>query len=225
MNRQSCSYKAAKLLICAVGRGRGDQLMTAAKTAGARGGTVIAGRAVSKNKFLEWLSLADVDQDLVFTIMGQETEAVLAAVLAEAQKSKKLEGKAILLDVTGMLFRVPGQEREEQEREKIMSGYQLITIIVNQGYADDVMATARRAGAHGGTIVGARGTGTEDDVKFFGISLVPEKEMILIVAANEDVPKILAAVEEEPNIKQPGGGIVFHLNIEQFNYLGSREDI
>ena len=62
------------------------------------------------------------------------------------------------------------------------SGYKLITVIVNSGYADDVMAVAKKAGASGGTILGARGTGTEEDVKFFGITLVPEKEILLIVS-------------------------------------------
>ena len=76
------------------------------------------------------------------------------------------------------------------------SGHTLLTVIVNHGYADDVMAEARKAGAAGGTILNARGTGKEEDVKFFGITLVPEKEMLLIVAENAKAPAILEAIQK-----------------------------
>ena len=219
-------FRPAKLLISFMDRRRGDQLVAISKAAGARGGTIAPGRALAESKFLQMLALADVDQDVVFTIMGQETEAVLVAISNAAEKDpKKLGGLAILLDVSGMLFRVPGQDHEENiESESIMkSGFQLITVIVNHGYADDVMAAARKAGAKGGTILTARGTGTEEDVKFFGICLVPEKEMLMIVAESETVPTILEAVNSVPNIRQPGGGVVYHMNIERFMPLGRKD--
>jgi len=236
-------FKPAKLLICFMDRHRGDHLMKVSKAAGARGGTIAPGRALVDNRLLQMLSLADVDQDVVFTIMGPEVDAVLPAILATAKKDKKLAGLAILLDVSGMLFRVPGQEQDKpgpqsgpdsaeplgdhrccDGGENMQSGYKLINVIVNHGYADDVMAAAREAGAKGGTIMTARGTGTEDDVKFFGISLVPEKEMLMIVAETEAVPAILKAIGQVPDIRQPGGGIVYNMNIERFMPLGRTTD-
>ncbi len=216
-------FRPAKLMICFMDRHRGDLLVKISKAAGARGGTIAPGRALADSRLLQWLSLADVDQDVVFTIMGPETEAVLAAIRkAAAREPKKLGGLAVVLDVSGMLFRVPGLEREflSKNGESMHSGFQLITAIVNHGYADDVMAAARKAGARGGTILTARGTGTEEDVKFFGISLVPEKEMLMIVAETGAVPAILEAINQVPNITQPGGGVVFHMNVEQFQVLG-----
>ena len=91
----------------------------------------------------------------------------------------------------------------------------LIITIVNQGYCEDLMTYAREAGAKGGTIVNARGTGTEEHAKFFGISLAPEKEMLLIVASNEDAPSIVSAIKNQPFISERGAGIVFTLNIEE----------
>ena len=220
-------FRPAKLLISFMDRRRGDYFVEITKRAGARGGTVTPGRALTDNRFLQMLSLADIDQDVVFTIMGQETDRVVAALIEAARKEpKKLGGLCLLLDVSGMLFRVPGQERQENtESAKTMnSGYQLVTVIVNHGYADDVMAAARQAGAKGGTILTARGTGTEEDVKFFGISLVPEKEMLLIVAESQIVPAILEAVNSVPNICQPGGGVVYYMNIENFIPLGKKPE-
>jgi hypothetical protein len=46
---------------------------------------------------------------------------------------------------------------------KAENNYQMINVIVNKGYAEDAMSAARKAGAGGGTIIGARGTAKEDD--------------------------------------------------------------
>ena len=59
--------------------------------------------------------------------------------------------------------------------------FDLIVTIVNRGFADEVMNAARAAGAHGGTILWARGSGVHETEKFFGISIQPEKELVLIL--------------------------------------------
>ena len=70
-----------------------------------------------------------------------------------------------------------------KEGDAMSEGKQtLISVILNKGYADDAMAAARKAGAGGGTVINARGTAREDDAKFFGMHIVPEKEMLMISA-------------------------------------------
>ena len=101
------------------------------------------------------------------------------------------------------------------------SGETLITCILTHGLADEIMSTARQVGAGGGTVLSARGTGTEDDVKFFGISLVPQKEVLLIVAQNELVQAILDALRESTILSEPGSGIVYTTPVNQFFVLGT----
>ncbi|MDR3073112.1 MAG: P-II family nitrogen regulator [Deltaproteobacteria bacterium] len=216
-----------KLLISMVGRHRGEQFIAAAKASGARGGTITHGRAVVDNKILQALLLADVRQDIVFTLMREEAPAIIEGVCRACREMpKKLGGIAIVLDVPGMLVRLSTTAADTaadagDARSEIMeSGYILLTVIVNNGYADDVMAEARKAGARGGTILTARGTGTEEDVKFFGITLVPEKEMLMIVAEKDGVEPILAAIRTVPALCEPGGGIVYTQNVERFILLG-----
>ena len=224
------SYRPAKMFVCLVGRHRGEMLVSIAKAAGARGGTIGLGRTVGDNALLRALSLADVQQDVLFLLLGPEKDAVLSAIMQAARENpKKLGGNAIILDVSGMMVRKapagdPQQSQNAPEngdgRKRMESGYELITVITNSGYADDVMAAARKAGATGGTITTARGTGTEDDVKFFGITLVPEKDMLMIVAARDKVQDIVKAVSNVPKLCEPGGGIVFTQNVEEFLVLG-----
>ena len=229
----SLTVMPGKLLISMVGRHKGDLFMTAAKAAGARGGTITHGRAVVESKLLQALSLADVQQDIVFTLLRDEAPAVISAVCANCRENpKKLGGIAILLDVSGMLVRMAGNapskpgptENTEPctgtRSEHMNPGYTLLTVIVNNGYADDVMAQARKAGARGGTILTGRGTASQEDVKFFGITLVPEKEVLMIVAEKDMVTPILDAIRQVPTLAEPGGGIVYTMDVEEFILLG-----
>jgi len=93
----------------------------------------------------------------------------------------------------------------------------LITCIVSHGDAGDIMAAAREAGARGGTIVEAHGTHKEADVQFFGMTLVSEKEMLLIVAKKDEVENILNAVKDLPVFQRTGGGIIYTTEVKRFD--------
>ena len=60
--------------------------------------------------------------------------------------------------------------------------YELVYVILNEGHSDEVMDVARPAGATGGTVLSAKGTGIRQAEKFRGLSLANRKEVILIVA-------------------------------------------
>lgn len=82
------------------------------------------------------------------------------------------------------------------------------------------MHAARKAGAGGGTIINARGTGREEDVKFFGITIVPEKELVLILAEQEKAPRILEAIRATPLPDRTRHGIAFCIGRGTFRFSG-----
>jgi nitrogen regulatory protein PII len=92
--------------------------------------------------------------------------------------------------------------------------HDLIVCIVNQGYSDEVMNTAREAGASGGTVLNARGQAHEGAVKFFGISVQDEKELIIILTSNEKKLSIMRAVCEAHGLNTKAQGIVFSLPVD-----------
>ena len=225
------AYLPGKLMIGIVGRHHGDHFVEVTKAAGARGGTISPGRSFEGSWLMHALALDDVSQDVVFTLMGGEAEAVITAVKKAAQtERKRLGGIAVVLNLEGMRVRLAadaqsnetGAAESDTRSEQMESGHILITVIVNTNHANDVMAAAREAGATGGTILTARGTGTQEDVKFFGITLVPEKEILMIVAERPDVDKIMSAVNSIPALCEPGGGIVYTMNVEEFITLGKK---
>ena len=97
-----------------------------------------------------------------------------------------------------------------------MEKYEAINIIVNKGYAEDAMAAARKAGAGGGTIISARGTAKEGDSTFFGVEIVPEKEMLMILVPHDKCDAIVQAVSSLACFEKAGSGIIFSNKVESF---------
>lgn len=212
------------LLVSVIERGRGDRVVEIAKAAGAGGSTVIMGRGAVQNSLLRFLCLGDLEKEIIFTLgTRDEMQRIIPALRYAAGLCKKRPSVGFLVDVTAF-FRLPGKGQPFSlplnEKGSHMSSHELICVIANTGYADDIMDSARKAGATGGTIVKARGTGTEKDGSFFGITIVPEKEMVLIVVRNEQYEKILGAVRNCPCLTETGVGIVFSLPVEDFFQLG-----
>lgn len=92
--------------------------------------------------------------------------------------------------------------------------YDLIITIVNRGFADLVMDAARDFGASGGTIMHARGTGIHEAEKFFGISIQPEKDVVLILANRENKKQIMQSIKERAGLNKEGRGISFALPVD-----------
>lgn len=89
-----------------------------------------------------------------------------------------------------------------------------LLIIVNAGFADDVIDIARQAGARGATIVNARGEGAHHEV-FMGITVDDEKEIILCILDENTAGKVMTAVKEKAGRETPSHSISFTLPINQ----------
>ncbi len=91
--------------------------------------------------------------------------------------------------------------------------YSLIVTIVNRGFADEVMDAARDAGARGGTIIYGHGAGLHETETFFGVSIRPEKEVVLILSDNDVRPNIMQAIVKKVGMTTEGAGISFSLPV------------
>ena len=94
------------------------------------------------------------------------------------------------------------------------STHDLIVSVVNNGYSDEYMNTARAAGATGGTVLHARGQAHEGLVKRFGISVQDEKEVILILCNRDKKVPIMSAVCEAHGLNSEAQGIIFSLPVD-----------
>lgn len=91
-----------------------------------------------------------------------------------------------------------------------------ILCIVNEGFSDQVMETAKKLGATGGTIIGARGTAPKEAEKIFNITVQPEKEMVLILVKSSLKEAILKGLYESVGLSTQAQGIAFALSVDNF---------
>ena len=101
--------------------------------------------------------------------------------------------------------------------------YELIYVILNEGHSDEVMDAARSAGAGGGTVIAAKGTGIQQSKKFLGMTLASEKEVVLIVAKASNKADIMRAVIEKAGPETPAGAICFTVPVSQVAGLRQME--
>jgi nitrogen regulatory protein P-II 1 len=104
-----------------------------------------------------------------------------------------------------------------------VQGYKLIVAILPKGSTGKVMDAAREAGAEGGTILLARGTGVHEARRFFGISVSSEREVLLILVEPERTRGVLDAVVEAGRLNEPTRGIAFVLAVEEVTGIVHRE--
>ena len=86
------------------------------------------------------------------------------------------------------------------------------------------MDDAREAGAHGGTIIHAKGTGMEAAEKFMGVSLAAEKEIIFIVTKSEEKNAIMQAVMKDAGLDTKAKAIAFSVPVNDTAGLRLIED-
>lgn len=201
-------------------------------------------------QFASWFRSHGIS--LVLTALGQGTattevldflgleateKAVLFCVAPRSPRMVRQAARELWLDVPGqgVLMTVPVNSiggstakeylLHEQEGETAMEreiAHDLIVVIANQGSTDLVMDAAREAGATGGTVIHAKGTGMEGAAQFLGVELVNEKELVLIVARTPEKNRIMKAIMDGAGPK--AGAIVFSLPVTDTAGLRLLED-
>ena len=124
---------------------------------------------------------------------------------------------------TALEFMTEKQHRDEEDgMEK--TPVDLIITIANYGTNELVMDAARSAGAKGGTVIHAKGTGVDFAEKFFGVTLSVEKEVILIITRSEDKHAIMQAIMEQAGLSSKAHSVVFALPVSQVSGIMALEE-
>lgn len=194
-----------QLLLTILNHGQGDHFVELARGCGASGATVFPAKGTATSSVLRVLGLGDTSKDVVMIVASK---TVIEKTVKAAEKEEKLNGICAVLG---------------SGDKKMSKNWKMITVIVNAGYAEDVMEAARKAGATGGTITHARGTAPKGhEEHFMGITIVPEKEMVFILGDEEKAEAIVKSIKSLECLKEPGMGIIYTQDVEKFANLGKK---
>ena len=179
--------------------------------------TVGAGTAVQET--LSTLGLEKTEKAVLFAIITADSwPRIQKALRRQMRIDVPGTGIAFIVPVSSiggkraLLFLTEHQTLELKEESTLKdTRYDLLLVIANQGYTGSIMDAARAAGAGGGTVIHAKGTGMEGAAKFMGIDLVNEKELVLIVSRTSEKNAIMKAIMDGADRR--AGAIVFSLPV------------
>lgn len=207
-------------MITVLNRGYAQQFVNLAALQGVTYNLILRGKGTASSKLLAYLGLGETEKDVIFSTMPHQfSKPIMETVEKELTLHKP--GSGICFTVP--ICHIAGMMTERRLRGKCqttggsdmeqMFQHNLIMIVANQGFTDEIMDAAKSASAAGGTVLHARGAGLKEAEKFFGVTIQPEKEIILIVAEKEHTKEIMQAVSANNQLQQDARCIVFSLPI------------
>lgn len=191
---------------------------------------VVLGTGTAPTEILDYLYLSPNEKAVV---LGVVTNAGLTPLLKAFKKKLYIDipGNGIVATVPlnsiggkrSLEYILDGQTLGSGEKESNMSiktDHELIFVVANEGYSDMIMDAARAAGAGGGTVIKAKGTGAEYSKKFFGFSIATEKEIHLLVTPAQGRNAIMKAIMDNAGLDSKAQAIVFSMPVS--NAIGLR---
>ena len=208
---------------------RGEAMNALYRTAGLRGILSMPGRGTATSEHLAIYGL-DATEKYVISAIGNGSEAEGLIKSAKRKLFIDIPGNGVMLTVPlksvagGKTLAYLTDEQKLGGAPRMDFEHELIIVIMNEGYSDFVMDAARAAGAGGGTVLHAKGTGGTRGEKFFSVSLADEKDMIYIIAHKDEKAAIMRSINEQAGPGSRAGAICFSLPISSVAGLRAREE-
>ena len=213
--------EAIRLVVTIVERGAGNRVTRAYTARQVSTHHRCEGRGTATSEILDILGLGSTEKDVVLSLAtAGAAQGLMEELDDQLGPQLNTKGIAFTMPLTGLssllaaAVQLTGrQERKEGSKGVKESGSSLILIAVNQGFTGEVMETAKKAGARGGTILRARWTGLEELGS--ALTLEEEREIIAIVAPEEKRRTIMEAVNAAHGPRSQAGGSVLSLGVER----------
>lgn len=208
---------------------RGEAMNALYRAAGLRGILSMPGRGTATSEHLAIYGL-DATEKYVISAIGNGSEAEGLIKSAKRKLFIDIPGNGVMLTVPlksvagGKTLAYLTDEQKLGGAPRMDFEHELIIVILNEGYSDFVMDAARAAGAGGGTVLHAKGTGGTRGEKFFSVSLADEKDMIYIIAHKDEKAAIMRSINEQAGPGSRAGAICFSLPISSVAGLRAREE-
>ena len=90
-----------------------------------------------------------------------------------------------------------------------LSDVKLITCVLQDGLAEEVLEAAKNVGAQGATLSYARGTGVRDRMGLMGVFIDEQKEVIRVIVSEEQASRVFEAMHLAAGLDTPGKGIIY----------------
>ena len=216
--------KKIMALFSIVEQGKGKKLIKALKEQKIWLNFQVIGYGTAPTEMMDIFGIGVKDKDIIISLGSEECIVEMMAHFGEIfQSHSKYGGLMIVLDISAAsrvlseILNYGMDQSAEKESEKMKNEHHnnLILISVNEGYSEDVMQVARKAGATGGTVIKGRLADIEQFSEFINAEVSGEREMLFILAPSKVGGAIMEAVNGEFGITSAANGIIFALPTEK----------
>lgn len=219
--------KAPYLVAAVVERGKHDKILRLFYGYGIFFTAVCMGQGTAGSEIMDILGLENSEKDVVLGFASpQSAAAVMGAFNDRLAGSPGSKGIAFCLKLNaapGLLLKAAELKSakcvSEDKNMEDTQNYCLILISVNQGYTDEVMASAKKAGARGGTVIRARQISNEETDSLFGAAFTPEREIIAIITPREKRNAVMESVNADHGVRSESGAVVLSLPVDEIAKL------
>lgn len=212
---RSLKSRHLEMLVVIVEQNKASKVLHLADEKGITASVAMLGRGTASRTIFDYLGLNDKKKAVLMLFGKTEEITDLADYLVEKLEMDKPNHGIAYIESA---FNVFGTEDNANGSENIKRGenmYNAIYTIVEKGNADDVIEAAQKAGSRGGTVMHARGSGSEEARKVFNMLIEPEKEIVLIISEEAKTKDIVESIRKETGIEEQGKGIIFVTNVAQ----------
>lgn len=163
----------------------------------------------------EMMDVLGLDERQRVLILGMIPQSKSTDLFYEFENKLHFKKKA-----TGIVMIFPLMSDTIERKEKMNHNYSMILIALDHGYCHEVINTAKKEGARGGTLLKA--SKSEDNITFMGMQLQKEQDIICIIVPHKIQAQVMKSLSEQYGEKSEAHGILVALPIEDI--LGLEEN-
>jgi nitrogen regulatory protein PII len=93
--------------------------------------------------------------------------------------------------------------------------FKMIMAILPKGKIKKIMPVIKQVGIFGATMLSGKGMCTKEAEKMLGKKLCSSRELMIIITLSMNKDKIIKAIVKHADLKKPGNGIVFTMDITE----------
>jgi len=178
------------------------------------------GNGTASSSLLKYFGLDEVKKSVYFSVISSSMEKNILSDLKEKMKLKEIgKGIAFTVAITSSVKYLSDNIKGDSEMEN-SDLYELIVTIVKEGYAEQVMQAAKKAGTTGGTVIEGRSLGSSRTI-FMDMAIDPEKDIVLNIVKKDIKRSVMESINESCGVKTEARGLIIALPID--NVVGLQE--
>lgn len=206
------------MVITIINHDSGAEIAEVFKENNSRFGMLVKGKGTTSFELLDYLGFKSIGKDVLLNILPIDIALEIV---------NRLDDPSYLdMPNKGVSFVIPFNSwhklkhsksadtaHKEVEDMELSAKHSLILAVTARGFTEEVMEAAKKVRNTGGTVIHARGLGTKEAEKFFGITIQPEKDVVMIVADNEHCCTMMKSIVENAGPQTEAKTVCFSIPV------------